>query len=144
MRTLSEMRTLYYTQQSQFSDKDYIDCLRRTLQIMGQPTPGKDKKEEKDVVEFPLLEKLHNKITKRLSYFKANECLNLMRAINQTVKLELTHEAFFKECIMGLPLESLTDLPINKLTALSINYHLIKNNKRLQLIENKELEVILL
>ena len=96
-----------------------------------------------DVVEFPLLEKLHNKITKRLRFFKANDCLNVLRAINQTVKLELAHEGFFKECVYGLPLESLSDLPLNKITALSINYHLIKNNKRLPYIQNKELEAIL-
>ena len=91
---------------------------------------------EADVTDFPLLEKLHNKITKRLRFFKANECLNVLRAINQTVKLEMAHEAFFKECVNGLPLESLSDLPLNKLTALSINYHLIKNNKRLPFIQN--------
>ena len=98
---------------------------------------------EADVTDFPLLEKLHNKITKRLRFFKANECLNVLRAINQTVKLEMAHEAFFKECVNGLPLESLSDLSLNKLTALSINYHLIKNNKRLPFIQNKELEAVL-
>lgn len=90
-----------------------------------------------------MLEKLHNKITKRLRFFRANECLNVLRAINQTVKLELVHEKFFIECIQNLPLESLSDLPLNKLTALSINYHLIKNNKRLPFMQNKELEVMI-
>lgn len=74
---------------------------------------------------------------------RANECLNVLRAINQTIKLELAHHDFFNQCINGLPLESLGDLPLKKLTALSINYHLIKNNKRIPFIQNKEFEVIL-
>ncbi len=90
-----------------------------------------------------MLEKLHNKIIKRLKFMKSNECLNVLRAINQTVKLELVHHEFFNQCVQGLPLESLSDLPLNKLTALSINYHLIKNNKRLPFIQNRELEAML-
>lgn len=73
------MRFLYYTSQAKFNDHDYIDCVRRCMQIIAE---SKELSKEVDN-ELNLVIKFQKKVTSRLQYFNSSETLNVLRMINQ-------------------------------------------------------------
>lgn len=127
------------------SDNDFVDSIRRSITILSQQEkPSKAEKEDPDFNgEHAIIKSLQKKVLSRLQYMSGPHTLNILRMINQGLTNHLLWFDFYTSLIHEIPYVAISDLNLNQLISFSVNYHQIKNNRSLPLIENREMEILL-